>query len=207
MCLLLIALKWLILWTLLVVGRCSSWHSISIRKRLRSFLLAVHQRMGLGRISACGELTKEVTSLLSLPIIVLLLLVIYKMIRDGRLFGRVPYHLDLNTFFGLSGIEDSLPIVRGFEGIWQMTCCSLCGSVQEIDLHVLRDCRFASEVWLKVLDSDCVRFFELDLNEWVHACLNDECRMGNNGISSNAFFSIICWLIGKLETSMCSIRF
>lgn len=44
--------------------------------------------------------------------------------------------------------------------------CSLCCAVQETTIHVLRDYRYGSATWLKIISVECVfRFFELELNE------------------------------------------
>lgn len=44
--------------------------------------------------------------------------------------------------------------------------CVMCVATQESFLHVLRESRFASKAWMKLISSGCVHtFFELRMDE------------------------------------------
>lgn len=48
--------------------------------------------------------------------------------------------------------------------------CTACENVQETVLHALRDCKVATDVWLKVISADSVSgFFWLNMEDWLSA--------------------------------------
>ncbi|KAH1106201.1 hypothetical protein J1N35_009969 [Gossypium stocksii] len=64
--------------------------------------------------------------------------------------------------------------------------CLVCGDMQEIDLHALRDCRTAAEVWKKILFVDDVpSFFGKEMNEWMFANLRGFQRFIGRGLAVN----------------------
>lgn len=71
--------------------------------------------------------------------------------------------------------------------------CLICGAVQEMNLHALRDYRFVTKAWLKIISKDCApRIFGLDLFEWVSDNLRGEFRMGSGGAEAQVIFSVLC---------------
>lgn len=76
--------------------------------------------------------------------------------------------------------------------------CVLCGAVNESIMHVLRDCQFAQEVWVHlILDKDCQKFFDMELDAWIVRSLGGHFLMGVNGNNSNVVFAVACWFLWK----------
>ncbi|CAN1726177.1 Putative ribonuclease H protein At1g65750 [Linum perenne] len=67
--------------------------------------------------------------------------------------------------------------------------CSLCHGVDETIGHVLRDCRFAKEVWNQMQDFDCSeREWRADSSTWMSTHL---------GSATKLQFGTICWYLWK----------
>lgn len=78
------------------------------------------------------------------------------------------------------------------------TSCLIFGGTQETIQHVLCDFCFATNVWMKMLYSDCVRtFFELELDEWLNNNLKGTFRMGTSIEEFKTIFTVLCWMLLK----------
>lgn len=76
--------------------------------------------------------------------------------------------------------------------------CSLSGLTQETVIHVLRDCKYSTASWLKLLSESCVhRFFELDIVERVDANLKGEFQLGDGCADAAVIFGVLCWILWK----------
>lgn len=74
--------------------------------------------------------------------------------------------------------------------------CVWCDNKEENTMHVLRDCRLAKEIWVRLLpDHDRVGFFSGNLWEWLELNLKRLSGTGKENWVST--FAVSCWLLWK----------
>lgn len=84
------------------------------------------------------------------------------------------------------------------QGMTEDSGCALCGAVTEFVSHVLRDCKFAKNVWLQLVSPDDVHmFFDYHMKEWLMNNLRGQLRMRISGAEVAIIFAVTCWLLWK----------
>jgi len=75
----------------------------------------------------------------------------------------------IQTFIWLNAHDRILTNYRRSRwGVGISPTCPCCGSEDETTLHVLRDCNYATQVWIRLVPSDCITdFFSFDCRNWV----------------------------------------
>ena len=86
---------------------------------------------------------------------------------------------------------------RVSRGLSNSSTCAKCNLEEESTIHVLRDCPFASWIWMNLLDqADWDHFFNLPLQEWLAGNLYGKKK--GDWIESMGF-TFWCYLLGALE--------
>lgn len=76
--------------------------------------------------------------------------------------------------------------------------CAICKATQEMILHVLRDCKFASKCWMKFLSSNSISsFFSAGIEEWFDVNLAGKHYLGDGGMEASTLFVVQSWFLWK----------
>ena len=75
------------------------------------------------------------------------------------------------------------------------TTCNHCHMEPETVLHVLRDCRYATQVWMGLVSPDrWSEFFSLPVQEWLYSNLTNNLSF-DLSMEWSLIFGVACWLL------------
>ncbi|CAJ2630361.1 unnamed protein product [Trifolium pratense] len=79
-------------------------------------------------------------------------------------------------------------------GVGVSPICSICGNDDETVIHTLRDCMFATRIWIKLVSSNQITnfFSSFDCREWIFMNLNKR-DIGSQEGSWQSIFMVACW--------------
>jgi ribonuclease HI len=102
----------------------------------------------------------------------------------------------IQTFIWLAAQERILTNFRRSKwGVGISPLCTRCGRDDETTIHVLRDCVYATQVWLRLVPSNFMTdFFTFDCRNWIFDNIS---KQGIGGHSTNwkTTFMTTCWFM------------
>ncbi|GAU36844.1 hypothetical protein TSUD_213680 [Trifolium subterraneum] len=103
----------------------------------------------------------------------------------------------IQTFMWIAAHARLLTNVRRSKwGVGVSPTCSICGNDDETMIHTLRDCIYATGIWLRLVSSNQITnfFSSFDCREWIFLNLNTK-NFGNQQESWKSIFMVVCWHI------------
>ncbi|KAK8559266.1 hypothetical protein V6N12_042546 [Hibiscus sabdariffa] len=123
------------------------------------------------------------------------------LIRVGLTFGKHKFCKDCVYFLWIA-FKDHLMtnLERFLRSVGHHPSCTICDTQDESTLHVLRDCKFAREVWLyfsPVVYSPT--FFTMNLQAWLMSNIHCHDLISEYSIPWSTFFVSILWQLWKAK--------
>ncbi|CAJ2657953.1 unnamed protein product [Trifolium pratense] len=101
----------------------------------------------------------------------------------------------IQTFMWIAAHDRLLTNARRSKwGVGVSPICSICGNDEETVIHTLRDCMFATRIWIKLVSSNQITnfFSSFDCREWIFMNLNKR-DIGSQEGSWQSIFMVACW--------------
>lgn len=102
----------------------------------------------------------------------------------------------IQTFIWLAAQERILTNFRRSKwGVGISPLCTRCGRDDETTIHVLRDCVYATQVWLCLVPSNYITdFFTFDCRNWIFDNISEQ-GIGNHSTNWKTTFMTTCWFM------------